>query len=377
MLAIKNATLVMLDHYIPDATLLLDNGEIVDFGKKINIPADAEVIDAEGNYVGPGLIEIHTHAAGQYRFRENAKKCEEWLFLHGVTSVMPALYFKMNTEEYLDAMRRIDTAVDAGEFRNFAGYYMEGPYLNPNYGSNKQNNPWRGDIKKEEFAPIVDMAGERAKVWAVAPERENILEFVKYAKSVNPTAVFAVGHSEAAPEMTEELMPYGLKLGTHHTNATGTLETFPECRGACVDETVNYNNDIYAELICDSIGVHVHPYNLRLISQIKGKERIILIADADLPEGPPIPGCEDAHDLIFDFHGDIAGTQLTLDVSCRNMMMHTGCSICDAFRYASANPAKAVGFSKLGRIKKGNTANIIIVDDKFNVKKTIFEGQIV
>ena len=63
MLAIKNATLVMLDHYIPDATLLLDNGEIVDFGKKINIPADAEVIDAEGNYVGPGLIEIHTHAA--------------------------------------------------------------------------------------------------------------------------------------------------------------------------------------------------------------------------------------------------------------------------------------------------------------------------
>ena len=44
-------------------------------------------------------------------------------------------------------------------------------------------------------------------------------------------------------------MPYGLKIGTHHTNATGDLPKYPECRGVCVDETVNYNREIYAELM--------------------------------------------------------------------------------------------------------------------------------
>ncbi len=35
MLAIKNAVLVMPGHYIPDATLLAEDGKIVDFGKNI------------------------------------------------------------------------------------------------------------------------------------------------------------------------------------------------------------------------------------------------------------------------------------------------------------------------------------------------------
>ena len=79
-------------------------------------------------------------------------------------------------------------------------------------------------------------------------------------------------------------MPYGLKLGTHHTNATGTLENYPEVRGVCVDETVNYNDGIYAELICDSKGVHVHPYMLRLVKKIKGDDKIILISNDNYAE---------------------------------------------------------------------------------------------
>ena len=35
MIAIQNATLVMRDHLIPEATLLIEDGKIVDFGKKI------------------------------------------------------------------------------------------------------------------------------------------------------------------------------------------------------------------------------------------------------------------------------------------------------------------------------------------------------
>ena len=65
MKAIVNGTLVMYDHFVPNGVILIDGDKIVKCGKakEIEIPKDAEIIDAEGLYVGPGLIDIHTHAA--------------------------------------------------------------------------------------------------------------------------------------------------------------------------------------------------------------------------------------------------------------------------------------------------------------------------
>ena len=106
MLAIKNAVLVMTDHYIPDATLLIENDKIVDFGKKLPIPEGADVIDAEGTFVGPGLIDIHTHADGTTYFHDDPIKCSKTLLGHGVTSVLPALFYDsiMAYEEFAYAI---------------------------------------------------------------------------------------------------------------------------------------------------------------------------------------------------------------------------------------------------------------------------------
>ncbi len=378
MLAIKNATLVMKDHYIPNATLLIENGVIVDFGtaKNITIQDDYEVLDAKNNFVGPGLIDIHTHADGDTYFHDDPVKCSKTLIDHGVTSVLPALFYSMNKQEHLDAIKKYKDAIADGKCPNILGVYMEGPYLNPDFGCDKEKNVWKDSIVEKDYAEIVDAAKGLAKVWCVAPEREGILDFVKYVKREIPEIVFSVAHSEATPEQIEALMSYGLKLGTHHTNATGTLENYPEVRGVCVDETVNYNDNIYAEIICDSMGVHVHPYMIRLVKKIKGQDKIILIADSFVADGPPIPGLEDAFDINFDWGGDIAGSKLTLDIACHNMMIHTGGSVCDVFKYASYNPSRLLNIPELGEIKKGNTANIIIVDQWFNVINTIIKGEI-
>ena len=119
----------------------------------------------------------------------------------------------------------------------------------------------------------------------------------------------------------------------------------------------------------------MHPYLLRLIAKIKGKDKIILISDAFVADGPPIPGCEEAFDINFDHSGEIAGSRMTLDIACRNMMLHTGCSLCDVFKYASFNPSKLLSMHSKGVIKKGNDADIVIVDHKFNVLKTIIKGE--
>ena len=81
-------------------------------------------------------------------------------------------------------------------------------------------------------------------------------------------------------------------------------------------------------------------------------------------------------DLLFDWSGEIAGTKLTLDVACRNMMVHTGASIVDVFRYASYNPARAVGFTDRGEIAVGKRADLVITDHNINIKTVILEGEI-
>jgi len=186
-----------------------------------------------------------------------------------------------------------------------------------------------------------------------------------------------VGHSEASPQQIEALIPYGLCVGTHHTNATGDLPKYPECRGVCVDETVNYNSAIYAEMICDSRGIHVDPYMQRLIRKIKGEDKLVLISDSCVFDGPIPEGYEGVTDLCFDFEGEIAGSKLTLEVACRNMMKHTGASIVDVFRYASTNPSNAVGLTDRGLIAKGRRADLIFVDNWMNVSKVILEGKVV
>ena len=377
MTAIINATLVMRDHLIPKAALLMEDGKIHAFGemRKLSIPEGCEIIDAEGRYVGPGFVDIHTHSDGKIFFYEDPKAVKHHLN-HGTTTILAALYFSMNTQEFVDAMGTIRSAMADPDCKNLAGIYMEGPYMNPKFGCDREHNPWNGPVDKEKYQPIIDAGWDIVKVWGLAPERENILDFVLDVKAKNPAAVFSVAHSEAAPWEVEALMPYGLRIGTHHTNATGDRILYPEVRGVCVDEAVNYNSDIYAELICDSRGIHVDPYMLRLVRKIKGDDRIILISDRSYADAPNPPGYEHVTDINFDKWGDIAGSKLTLEVACRNYMKHTGASIVDAFRVASYNPARAVGFTDRGEIREGLRADLIFVDEKMNVSKVILAGKV-
>ena len=378
MLAVINATLVMRDHLITDATVLCEDGKIVDFGKKVAIPEGAEILDAQGKYVGPGLVDIHTHAAGTHWFYENPKAAGEIVLDHGVTTVLPVVYFNMNKENFIKATKDIQAAVARGDLPNFGGFYMEGPYLNPKFGADRENNPWDKPVDAADYMDIIKQGGKDARVWALAPERENIEDFVIDCKKENPDVVFTVAHSEATVEDIEKLFPYDLKIGTHHLNATGTLQKYPECRTPCVDETVNYNDNMYAELICDSRGIHVDPYMLRLVRKIKGKDRIILISDACVFDGPVPEGeYEGVTDLCFDFEGEIAGSKLTLDVACRNMMVHTGCSIVDVFSFASYNPAKAVGFKDRGEIRRGFKADLVVCDYMMKVENVVMDGKVV
>ncbi|MBR4863506.1 MAG: amidohydrolase family protein [Oscillospiraceae bacterium] len=379
MTAIINAELIMRDHFIEDAVLFFEDGIITGYGEMRNtpIPEGCEIIDAKGEYVGPGLVDIHTHTGGDYRLWQHPIPAAQFHLEHGTTTLLPASFPRMTKEEYIQMAANIREAMAAPGGENIAGMYLEGPYINPAYGSNRAANPWNNKpIIPEDYEPMIEACAELARVWGLGPEQENVENFVKAAHKANPNTVFAVTHSEATPQQIEKLIPYGLCIGTHHTNATGTIVNYPECRGVCVDECVNYNDAIYAEIISDSRGIHVDPYMQRLVRKIKGDDKIILVSDRSYQDAPNPPGYDDIHDINFDKWGDIAGSKLTLDVACRNWMKHTGASMVEAFRVASYNPARATGFTDRGEILVGLRADLIITDRKMNVKTVILSGKV-
>lgn len=382
MKAIINAELVMRDHLIPEAVLFIEDGKIAGFGemRTTPIPEGCEILDVKGQYVGPGFVDIHSHAGGGIRFENDPLPAAKAHLAHGTTSVLATTNYLCAVPEYVTNIEKIRKAMATPEGANIAGIYMEGPYINPNFGSESHLNPWTGGVLPEDYEPLLEAGADIIRVWTLGPEREGIEEFVKAAKKANPEVKFTVGHSQASPEQIEKLVPYGLCIGTHHTNATGDLPKYPECRGVCVDETVNYNSAIYAEVISDSMGIHVDPYMQRLIRKIKGDDKIILISDQTDARVLNPAGFEHITDINFTYmeNGgiDISGSKLTLDVACRNWMKHTGASIVDAFKVASYNPAKVVGLTDRGEIRKGLRADLVIADHKMNVSTVILAGKV-
>lgn len=377
---IRNAKLVLETGIIWDGVLQTEGDRIAAYGDRteIEIPEGAEVVDARGLYVGPGFVDIHVHGGGGAVFTGDTEAAVRHFLKAGETTVLPTLYYDLSKEGFLQAIEKIRSVKETSETGGaIGGIYMEGPYMNPKYGAMSDENKWRGKIREEDYRELVDAAGDLARVWAVAPEREGIESFLKYAKSVNPGVMFSVGHSEANPTQIRRLKKYGIGLQTHCMDATGRLTTWEGTRGCGPDEYCMADSDMYAEVICDSLGVHVNPELLKMIVSIKGIDRIVLITDSFVSDKQPPKGLEHVTDLVFDSNGGLNGSKLTMNVACRNMMTHTNCGIAQAFLMASRNPARAAGLDhEIGTIEAGKKANLVFVDDMFQVDTVILGGRI-
>ncbi len=74
--------------------------------------------------------------------------------------------------------------------------------------------------------------------------------------------------------------------------------------------------------------------------------------------------------------GVLAGSVLTLNQAFFNMQNYTGCSLKEAVKMASENPAKQLGiFDRKGSIKIGKDADLVLLDAKASVRATLCLGQ--
>ena len=70
---IKNGRIIAGDEILVGYNLYFEDGKITSLTKE-ELPAD-EVIDAKGNYVSAGFIDIHTHGAGGFDFLDESVEC--------------------------------------------------------------------------------------------------------------------------------------------------------------------------------------------------------------------------------------------------------------------------------------------------------------
>ena len=181
---------------------------------------------------------------------------------------------------------------------------------------------------------------------------------------------------EATPDEIRAMGKYRPRLATHITNATGRRDVYGGTRSFGPDEYALKEFDVYAELICDSLAIHVSPEIQRYVIKGKGVDKVILISDSTVYNNPTPEKYAGVTDINFDAWGGIAGSKLTLDKACKNIMTHTNCGIAEAFLMASRNPARALGLDdKIGTIEAGKTADLVIVNDRFEVKKVILGGE--
>lgn len=382
MKAIINTKLIMEDGIIFDGALTYENGRIVEVGERadVTIPEGAEIIDAQGLYTAPGFVDLHNHGYEKAFFFQDPVACCEHFIRHGQTTVLPTLYCDLTAQQYMDASALLKETSKTGAGRIIEGLYMEGPYMDGT-GSNQKYIIWNDLIKKEDYEELVQTLKGFAKVWAIAPERENIEEFMAYIHEVDPKAVFAMGHSAARAAQARKVKKYGIKLQTHFGDS-GKAEGLAQgvIGGGC-DEYCLYDPDIYAELICDQLGIHQDEAMIKMLIRTKGVERVCLITDSSCAMGDFKPNEEEGiafgPDLNYDYEGHLAGSHVTMDNAVRNVMRHSGYGLCHAVRMASLNPARVLGLDEeIGSLEAGKKANIVLMDDAVNIKKVILEGDL-
>lgn len=372
---IKNGRIVMPERIVDGAVLAYDD-KIAGFVSESEIPDGAEVICACGDYVLPGFVDIHIHGYMNQDSSdgkpEGIRTMAYGIAKNGVTSFLPTTM----TVSYAE----LDAAFNAvrslkEESKNWAGaeilgVHAEGPFINPS----KKGAQKESDIRKPDAKFILDNA-DIIRTVTIAPEMDEGHECIKEIVRNSNVAV-TMGHTGAKFEQAMSAINDGVSRVTHLFNAmTPLAHRDPGVVGAALA------SDVYAELICDTF--HIHPGVFQIIANAK-KDKLVLITDCirggGMPDGEYDLGGQPVTLKGIECRladGTIAGSVLKMNIAVRNVLENTTLSVPEVVAAASYNPARAIGETHKGTLKVGYDADIVIADDKINVKKTIKKGEVI
>lgn len=385
---IFNGNVITPKSILENASVLVSDGKIIGIEKGNPTITDAQEIDAKGQYISAGFIDIHLHGGGGSDFMDGTPEAflniAETHAKYGTTAMFPTTL----TAEPEDLELTIES-FEIAKSRNtngasLLGMHLEGPYFAINQ-KGAQDPRFIRNPEETEYKKLIKNY-KTIKRWSAAPELPGAIAFGKFL--VENNILPAIAHTDAIYEEAEEAFRNGYTLATHFYSAMLGVTRRNAYRYAGVVEAAYLIDDMDVEIIAD--GAHLPAPLLKLIYKIKGPNRTALITDAmrgaAMPEGKSLLGgykngveviVEDGVAKMPD-RNSFAGSVATFDRLVRTMLTLAEVSLLDTITMASLTPARIMRVQdQKGSLEIGKDADIVIFDKDINIQMTMVEGRII
>jgi N-acetylglucosamine-6-phosphate deacetylase len=379
MNVIVNAKLVLENATVQGLALRFDD-KIRGIISPDSIDANDTVIDANGLYVLPGLVDMHIHGylgedASDGK-AEGIRKMARGIAKNGVTSWLPTtMTVSMDDlHKAFAAIRevKLESEKDGFDGAQIMGINSEGPFINP---------AKKGAQAAEHILPcapeFIARYADLIKVFTVAPEMKGNMAAIRRIHKEHPEVLISIGHTSATFEEAVKAVKAGVRHVTHLFNAqTPMMHRDPGVVGMALGDS-----RISTELIADTF--HVNKALFKIVSELK-KDKLVLITDCTraggMPDGEYSLGGQPIYVKGIECRlkdGTIAGSVLKLNEAVRNLKNNVSrLPLHKAVRAASLSPASAIGIDKTkGSIAEGKDADLCFADEEMNIHRTILRGR--
>lgn len=378
-LFITHAQIATPHELLEDGAVVVENGRLTAVGPShtLTSPPNARIIDASGQYLIPGLIDLQLNGGFGHDFTQDPHtiwEVAQQLPQHGVTSFLPTII----TAPLSVSQRGLDVLAQ-GPPAGFVGaaplgLHIEGPFLNP--AKKGAHNP--AHIQPPNVAATCHWsAANGVALVTLAPEIPGALPLVEALAGRG--VVVSAGHSMATLAEARAGFEAGIRYGTHLFNAMPPLHhRDPGLVGALLtDERVTIG------LIPD--GIHVHPTLVKMVWEGAARKRLNFVTDAMGALGMP-PGryhLGDHEVLVSETtaqlaNGTLAGSIISMDGVLRQAMAYTGGELTAVLPALTTIPAQLLGLDhQIGSIRPGQIANMALLSSTYRVNTTIIEGIVI
>ncbi|MBD3180768.1 N-acetylglucosamine-6-phosphate deacetylase [Candidatus Poribacteria bacterium] len=386
---LKNGKILTPDGVIRNGVLKIDNGRIDSIGNchDLDLPDGSDVIDANGNWILPGFIDIHCHGGmGCDTMDGELEDIQTIAKYHagGGTTAFLATTASSSLEVILNALNTIHQAREMDiDGAAVIGAHLEGPFFSyakrgchlPAYVRNPR--PIEYDRMMEYADSIYSMT--------LSPELDGAEGLIKTLVSNNIVA--SIGHSKADYKQVLKAIKLGASHVTHMYCAMSSIIKNGPARTMGVVESTLLRDELTTEVIAD--GKHLPPELIKLVIKTKGMDNVCIVTDAmrgaGMPPGVYTFGPKDGQEAVVqdgmavmpDRTGYASSVVMMNDL-VKVLIRDVELSLEDAVKMATSIPAKIIGVDeKMGSLEAGKDANIIVANDGIDVMNVVVKGRII
>lgn len=381
-LFIKDVKIFTEKETIQHGSIMLEDGKISKiYGegeKPASYPSRFKIIDGNGLNLIPGFIDGHIHGANGADVMDATVDALDTMAsvlpAEGTTSFL-ATTITQSPENIEKALKNVANYKNKAGQAEIVGVHLEGPFIEK---SKKGAQPLKYILEPDiaTFDAWQRISGNKIKTITMAPEHDSDGAFIKHL--ANQGINVSAGHTSANFADIKKAVSQGVTQLTHLCNAMAGIHH----RDIGVVGAAFQLEDLRAELIAD--GIHVSPEMLELVYRNVGSARLLLITDAMRAKcmqpgdyelgGQPVRVTSDRAVLE---DGTLAGSILKMYQGAQQMLKIDEVTIRDVVQMAASNPAKQINiFDRKGSIAVGKDADLLLVDDHLNIRKTICRGSI-